>query len=407
MILTLAWRNIWRNPTRSLVVIIAIALGIWAAMFMSGFATGMVQSYVDNAIANRVSHLQIHHPEYEEDQDIQFSISKIDQLKNKLDEADNISGVSYRTLANGMLASSKTSRAVRIRGIEPAAEQAVTGLQGQVESGTYFEGDRKNQILLSERLADKLGVKLKKKVVLTFQDKDREIVAAAFRVVGIYDTGNNIFDDVHIFVKHQDIQRLLGVDAQNALYHEAAILLQDKTGMDSLQHQLQTQFPNLLIENYRERAPDVDLYESMLGSLSLIYLIIIMLALVFGIINTMLMAVLERIRELGMLMAIGMNKLKVFLMIMTETLLLTLVGAPLGLGLGALTVAYVGKKGLDLSAFSSAMEMYGMSNVVYFELSPAVYGQVVIVVSMTAILASIYPALKAIRLKPVEAIRKL
>ncbi|MEO0340392.1 MAG: FtsX-like permease family protein, partial [Bacteroidota bacterium] len=158
-------------------------------------------------------------------------------------------------------------------------------------------------------------------------------------------------------------------------------------------------FPSLLVENYRERAPDVELYESMLGSLSLIYLIIIMLALVFGIINTMLMAVLERLRELGMLMAIGMNKLKVFLMIVTETLLLTLVGAPVGLALGALTVAYVGKRGLDLSAFSSTMEMYGMANVVYFDLAPEVYWQVVIVVSLTAILASIYPALKAIRLR--------
>ncbi|MEO0341418.1 MAG: ABC transporter permease, partial [Bacteroidota bacterium] len=234
MILNLAWRNIWRNPTRSMVVIVAIALGIWAAMFMSGFATGMVQSYVDNAIANRVSHLQIHHPQYEEDMDIQFSLGRVEELKTELNGADNIKGVSYRTLANGMLASSKTSRAVRIRGIDPAAEHAVTGLKEQVESGTYFEGDRKNQILLSERLADKLGVKLKKKVVLTFQDKDREIVAAAFRVVGIYDTGNNIFDDVHVFVKTGDIQRLLAPESEESIYHEAAILLKDKVGMDVL-----------------------------------------------------------------------------------------------------------------------------------------------------------------------------
>jgi ABC-type antimicrobial peptide transport system permease subunit len=139
----------------------------------------------------------------------------------------------------------------------------------------------------------------------------------------------------------------------------------------------------------------------------MIYLVIILLALVFGIINTMLMTILERFRELGMLMAIGMNKLRVFLMIVMETLFLSFVGVPLGLLLGWGTVSYFGKYGLDLSAFSESLQMYGMSDMTYFDLNPAVYWQVPMMVGFTALLASIYPALKAIRLKPVEAIRKL
>ena len=132
-----------------------------------------------------------------------------------------------------------------------------------------------------------------------------------------------------------------------------------------------------------------------------------MLALSFGIINTMLMAVLERIRELGMLMAIGMNKLKVFTMIVLETIMLVAVGAPVGVLLGTLTIAFLGHRGIDLSAFSDTLKMYGMSDTIYFQVEPVVYLQMAIAVSVTALLASIYPALKAIRLRPVEAIRKI
>ena len=131
------------------------------------------------------------------------------------------------------------------------------------------------------------------------------------------------------------------------------------------------------------------------------------LALVFGIINTMLMAVLERIKELGMLMAIGMNKLRVFLMIVLESILLGLVAMPVGLLLGYITIEYVGANGIDMSMYAKGLANFGMSPIIYFELDPIVYLQVAVGVFLTAVLASIYPALKAIRLKPVEALRTI
>lgn len=407
MIPLLAWRNIWRNPTRSLVVILAIGLGIWAAMFMSGFATGMAQSYIDNAIADRISHLQIHHPDYGQDKDAQFTIAPDNQIYDFLEEQSTTAHFSPRTLVNGMIASSKASRGVQIVGIQPYAETSVTGLETKLIEGDYFGSDRKNQLLISKRIADKLDAKIRSRLVLTFQDINRNITSAAFRVAGIFESGNNAYDEANVFIRQADLQRLISTDSLQQPVHEIAIYLEDANQVIPLQKDLQKQFPGLSIENYREIAPDVQLYESMIGSVSMIYLFIIMLALVFGIINTMLMAVLERIKELGMLMAIGMNKVRVFFMIVLETVFLSLVGAPLGILLGWLSIAYVGKYGLDLSAFSSAMKMYGLSQVIYFEVDPGLYGQVAIAVTITAIIASIYPALKAIRLKPVEAIRKI
>lgn len=412
MIPNLAWRNIWRNPTRSAVVIIAIALGIWAAMFMSGFATGMAQSYINNSIANRISHLQIHHPEYQLDKETAFYIPEITALQDALESQPFPLNYSFRTLANGMIASSKSSRGIQINGIVPEREDEVTSLQNKVTEGDFFTKKGKNQLLISTSLAKKLGVKLRSRLVLTFQDVNRDITSAAFRVTGLFDTGNTPFDESLVFVRQADLDKLLrgsGEEAESStkLVHEVAIFLEDADKLPLLEAELNSSFPKLEIQNYRALSPDVQLYESMIGSISMIYLVIIMLALIFGIINTMLMAVLERTRELGMLMAIGMNKVKVFGMILFETLLLCMVGMPLGILLGGITTAYVGRYGLDLSAFSSSLKMYGLSDMIYFDLDPTVYWQVAISVSLTALLAAIYPALKAIRLKPVEAIRKI
>ncbi|MFN7116166.1 MAG: ABC transporter permease [Saprospiraceae bacterium] len=414
MIPILSWRNIWRNRTRSLVVITAIALGIWAAMFMSGFATGMVKGYLNDNIANVVSHIQMHNPQYAKEKDVKMTLSDAEAKLNNISKFQNIKAATVRTLVNGMIASSKEARGIQVKGIDPQAETQVSTIAEKIIEGEYLDVNKRNPILISNRLAERLDVKLRSKVVLTFQDLNGEIVAAAFRVIGIFDTGNDPFDEANIFVLRADVNRLLsGVSEESdtipvqAIAHEIAIILQDVKLVDSTKYNLQTALPDVKVETYREISPDLQLYESQMQSVSLIYLVVIMLALIFGIINTMLMAVLERIRELGMLMAIGMNKLRVFLMIMLETIMIGVVAAPFGLLLGSLTIAYFNKNGLNLSAYSETLQMYGMSNVIYFSVNPDIYWQVPLSVAFTAVLASLYPAWKAIRLQPVEAIRKI
>lgn len=409
----MAWRNIWRSTTRSMVVIVAIALGIWAAMFMSGFATGMARSYVNNAIKNVVSHIQIHHPDYADENDVKYRIEQPEEAAQRIREMPHITAVSVRSLATGMISTAQGARGTRIKGVIPEDEARTSALDSNIIEGEYLSADKRNPILISEKLAEKLDAKVRSKMVVTFQNLHNEIVAGAFRVVGIFDTNNDGFDEGHVFVMRDDLNRLLlggeeAADTSNIdVAHEIAIILDDSEQVDTVAAALKADFPNLKTETYREISPDLQLYESQIQTISAIYLTVIMLALIFGIVNTMLMAVLERVKELGMLMAIGMNKLRVFLMIALETVLLAVVGAPLGLLLGYVTTAYLGKYGINLSAYSDTLSMYGMSSIVYFELDPMVYWQVPIAVAITAILASLYPAYKAIRLRPVEAIRKI
>lgn len=410
MIPTIAWRNIWRSRTRSGVVIGAIALGVWAALFMSGFASGMMNSFINNGIEQVISHIQFHHPDYEEEKDVKYQIEDTDKVVGQIRENPNVKAVSVRSLTNGMIASSNSTRGIQITGIEPEMESQIRALDTKVIEGEFFGASRGNSILISDRLAEKLKVGLRKKVVLTFQDLDGNITSAAFRITGLFRTSSKPFDESQVFVKRRDLNRLLSNeenDVDDRIAHEIAVLLYDNEQVEAVDAEWGKAFPQLAVQTYREISPEMELYESQMQFVSLLYLGIIMFALLFGIINTMLMAVLERYRELGMLMAIGMNKGRIFGMIVLETLILCLIAAPIGLLLGWGTIAYLGAYGLDLSAYSESIAQYGMSDVVYFSVDPIVYWQAPIAVALTALIAAIYPALKAIMLRPAEAIRKI
>ena len=403
MLLNIAWRNIWRSKIRSLIVIGAVAIGVWAFIAMAALTFGISKGYVDNAIRYQTSHIQIHHANFKEDNDIKYSFQS--DISSVIKDHPEIAMITSRSLVNGMVRSAHGARGITIKGVQPEQENAITNLGEKILEGNYLNPSKKNQIIISQELAKKLRVKVRKKVVLQFQDLNGEIVAASFRIAGIYSTGNTPIDLSQVMVAKKDLDRFIGQENQS---HEIAVQLNDaKSDLLSFQERLQSKFPTYLIENYRQISPDIQLYESQIYISLTVLLVIFMMALVFGIINTMLMAVLERTRELGMLMAIGMSKVSVFFMIVIETIILGGIGAPLGFFLGWLTVKLTSKTGIDFGAFSEGIERFGMNTIVTPYLESSIYVQLVIAVFLTALLASIYPALKAIRLKPMEAIRKI
>jgi len=404
-LIALAWKNIWRNRIRSIVVIGAIAIGIWAILFISGFTRGMVTNYINDSISTQISHIQIHHPKFGDDKELKFNIAESNALRQELLAMDGVKSATTRTISNGMISSSKGARGVNIIGIDPAEESQVTAMKDKMIEGDYLNVDKKNPIILSRRIAEKLGLKIRSKVILTFQNVEKDIAAGAFRVVGIYDTGNAQYDELQIYVKKEDLQRLIGVD--EPIVHEMALLVNDFNAVDQVRDKIKSAHPNLLIENYKELSPDLELFNTQIQLNIVILTVIIMLALIFGIINTMLMAVLERKKELGMLMAIGMNKWKVFKLIVMETLFLSFVGGPLGLLIAYVTLLGFAQTGIDLSQWSGGLSQFGLNPIIYPDLHTGSFVFVMISVMVTAFLASIYPARKAVKLKPVEALRAL
>lgn len=403
MIGRIAWRNIWRNKVRSLVVIFSVMLGIWAGTFIMSFSFGLSDQYVKSAIDGEVSHIQVHDSAYLKDKDIAYTIPHADTLLDAIRHIPAVRAACARTLVNGMVSSATTGTGVSINGIDPIREDSVTHLAGKVEEGNYFDAKTRNPVLISQRMADRLKVKAGNKIVLTFQDANGNITAGGFRICGIYHTGNSVYDDLHVFVRSEDLNRLAGIDAP----HEIAVLLYSNDALDNVQHSIQTLAPDLTVQTWRQIAPELSLVIDSFDEYMYLFIAVILLALCFGIINTMLMAVLERIRELGMLMAVGMNKLRVFSMIMLETIFLALIGGPFGVFFAWLTVNYFGKRGINLKMFSKGFESYGMNPEVYTRLLPEFYFNILVMIILAAVLSAVYPSIKAIRIKPAQAIQKI
>ncbi len=402
--LQMAWRNIWRNKLRSFVVIAAITIGLFGGLAAFGIMKGMVVDMIDNALENTVSHIQIHDERFIENNEVKFLMKNSSELIKKIQAEADVEAVCERTKAFGMASTASKALGVMINGIEPEKEKKVTKIYTKLidSLSTYFTSGKKNRILISQKLANKLNAKIKSKIILTFQDYDGNLTGASFKVAGIFKTQNAMFDEQNVFVLKKDLDRLLDMPANTS--HEIAILLKDYHKTPELVNKLKN-ITHYYIEPWNKIDPYLELTSSLTSFMLLIFMTVILLALGFAIVNTMLMVILERTKELGMIMAIGMNKRKVFIMIMQETTLLTLTGGILGILLSIVFMAYFGNTGIDISGVAQGFEALGYSSVMYPKLSFTDYLQVIFMVLLTGIISSIFPTIRAIKMKPAEAVR--
>ena len=403
MLLSISWRNIWRHPARSGVLIMAIIAGLWAGILVSALTNGWIHQRFVNMIQEEITHAQIHHPEYLTEREPWMYIENPDDIFTILDRDARVNSWSARTLTDGMIQSPLTSSGVQIRGVQTDRERATTTFHENLTQGDYLDSELRNPVLLGERLADKLNVEVGNRIVLTFQDLDNEITSGSFTISGLFRTASNPYDERNVFVRNEDLQELLG----DTIFHEIAMMLQDEGLSDAVTSDINSEFENIAAESWYELSPELRYITDMGGGLIVYIMAVIMLALAFGILNTMLMAIFERMRELGMLLAIGMNKMRVFFMIMLESVILTLTGAAGGLLLAWLTLEYLGEKGIDMTAMGGdSMAEFGYDAVVYPIAYTNDYITTITLVVITALLAAIYPAFKALRLNPGEVVRE-
>jgi ABC-type lipoprotein release transport system permease subunit len=404
MLLSISWRNIWRHPARSGVLLMAIVAGLWAGILVSALTNGWIHQRFVNLIQEEITHAQIHHPEFRTEREAWMYIENTDDIFSFLDRDERVLSWSARTLTDGMIQSPLTSSGVQIRGVQTGRERATTTFHENLTEGDYLDSDLRNPVLLGERLADKLNVEAGNRIVLTFQDLDNEITSGSFTITGLFRTASNPYDERNVFVRAEDLQELL---AGRAVFHEIAMMLQDEEFSDAVVADISREFENIEAETWYEISPELRYITDMGGGLIVYIMAVILLALAFGILNTMLMAIFERMRELGMLLAIGMNKLRVFVMIMMESVILTLTGAAGGLLLAWLTLGYLGEKGIDMTAMGGdSMAEFGYDAIVYPIAYTNDYITTIILVVITALLAAVYPALKALRLNPGEVVRE-
>lgn len=403
MILIMAWRNIWRNKARSTIILSSVAIGLFAGIFMLALYKGMIDGRVRIVIEDEVSHLQLHHPDFKKDYEAAYFLPD-SGIARAVSAIQGVKAVSPRNIAQGMVSTGTGSNGVEIRGVLPDHERTVSGLDKRITAGNYFSTGKKNELLMGKRLFDKMKLKQGNKVVLTFTDRDNNVVSAAFRIAGIFQATSSTFEEHVVYVGGRELAGLLNVPGK---VHELAVLLYKNEDLDKVKHILQSRYPALLSETWKEISPETELSISTTNQLSLIIIVIIMLALAFGIVNTMLMAILERARETGMMLALGMNKLRLFVLVLAETVLLTLAGTPAGLALSWGAIYFTSRHGINTASFAKdLMSSFGYSSVIYPRFPADQLYSVIIIVGATAIVSAIFPAIKALRLRPVEALRR-
>lgn len=402
MIFMLAWKNVWRNKKRSLIILTAIALGLGCGLFASGVMYGMWDSTVNAAIDRDLSHIQIHSENFKKENLIENFIPDGIELKSQIEKINGVKAVSVRTIIEGMAASATSSSGIEIKGIIPEEEQRVTSVAASIKEGKYFEGVNRNPVVIGRELAKKLDLKLRSKIVLSFQAPDGNIIYAAFRIAGIFETESSVFDKSNVFVRQQDLFSLIG---SKPIVHEIAVRLTTVQIMDQVVNKLKDKYRDLSVETWQQLAPELSIsYETLDFELN-IFLGIILFALLFGITNTMLMSVVERMRELGVLMAVGMKRIRVFTLIIFETILLSITGGIIGMILGAFSIWITAQKGINLSLFAQGLSSYGISSHLFPTLPVSYYPVLFIMIIVTAVASAVYPAIKAVKLNPAAAIR--
>lgn len=400
----MAWRNVWRNKMRSIVIILSIAIGLFAGIAILALYKGMMKSRVQTVIYAETGHLQIHDPNFKKDYEARYVIQNGYGLLKDLAAIPGIKLAAPRSITNGMLATTTGSAGVQINGVIPEAEYEASQLKNKIIEGSGFDGARKNEILIGKKLAAKMKLKLHSRLVLTFTDTSETIVSGAFRVIGIYQSDNAPLDERNVYLEMKDLNTLLGTDKS---FQEIALLLKNNEDVNLIQQNLIKRYPDLLIESWKDVSPETDLLVKTVNQYSYIIMIIIMIALAFGIINTMLMAILERTREIGMMLALGTNRVRIFFLILLETVFLTLAGTPIGILAGWLIIGYYNIRGLNLSGMGKEMmSSFGFGTLIYPEFPGEKLGGLLLIVVGTALVSCIFPAVKALGLQPVEALRR-
>lgn len=399
----LAWRNVWRNRTRSLIIACSVALGMWAALFLGAFYQGMVDQRMRSVIRDESAHLQLHHPAFLADMEPRYLIPAADGVARTLRALPNVREVAPRILLAGMITSPTGTAGVRLNGVDPAREDSTTRLFAKVIEGAGLDTTKRNGILISERLARKLKVRLRGKVVLMTQDTAGAIASGAFRVQGIYRTINAPYDEANIFITRTSAAALIGMPGA---CHEIAVLLGSDAGLAACKAEVTRALPGLEVLDWKEVVPEAALLVESFDAYMAIFTGIIFLGLAFGLVNTMLMAVLERTREIGMLVSIGMGRGRVFRMVLMETMFLVLAAAPAGLLIGWAAISRAHRTGIDLRAFSEATSSFGFDLVVHPAMTGGHVARTLSAVVLTALLSAAWPAWKALRTDAAQAIRK-
>ncbi|RME28495.1 MAG: ABC transporter permease [Deltaproteobacteria bacterium] len=411
LLLKLAARNLLRNKRRTAITMAGISLGLALMVFSNNIAYGSHNDMLRTAISMMAGHVVVQGEGYQADPDSERKVLHSGELQAAIQQALPDAHVLRRVYLDGLLVSPVASTAVAIKAVEPSREAAVSKLDDKLTGGEWLADDDDRGAVLGVNLAESLDVGLGDKIVFMGQPDGDEVESRLFRVRGIFATGSPEIDGFTAVVHLAAAQELLqGEDPSTQI---AVNLADDDATEDALAvvEQVVAGFPQagpLEVLPWRQAIPDIVEFVELDSAYGDGIWLVLGIIVSMGVINTVLMSVLERVREFGVMMAVGMRPRRLAVMVLAEGFIMGAVSAAIGIVIGLLVTWPFMATGLDLSGqYGDAMEAGGVpvSMILYPEIDRARLAIYPFIGVFFAVLASLYPAFKVTRLSPVQAIR--
>ena len=394
----LSFRNILRYRRRNSMLFAAVSVAVLGSSLSMGLVRGWQYDLLDGVVGNLTGHIKVHAPGYLDDPSIQRSFELASDYKPGVPSED-LMGWAPRIMVPAVIISERETRGVQLVGIDPSAE-SISFLDKVVIDGQYLSGPEDDRMIIGKELARQLKTRVGLRLVIMTQGSDGLTRERGFRIAGSYDAEGTGLEKAYVFSGLQTIQFLLETNKIT----EVSIRLNEESKKLGIQEILTDFFVGLDVMNWEELNPQAAGLYLYADSIIYIFFFFIMGALIFGLVNTLIASVMERTKEFGMLRALGMDRRTIVLEVVIESVLIMTLGVIFGLVLAYLSFLGL-KDGLDLGAWSQGLESFGIRAVLYPIMRVDDFVKIALMSFFMGVLASYWPAKRAMRIMPLQAMR--
>ena len=409
MLWRIAWRNLWRHRGRTLIMASAVALSYALMLVSMGINDDAHGRMLREAARAAGGDILVHGKDYWDTRASDIVIAHADPVAARIARVAGVRAVVPRVLIGGLVGTATDTRPVLLQGIRPEHEIAMRDIAEDLKAGSFLAGERADPIVLGSRLVERLEAELGDRIILTATEPNGEVTRALFHLTGILETGTRQLDEVIGYTTLEAAQRAVampGMVTQIGLLTEADA---DVAEVAARVEEALAARDSLEVLAWQEAVPEMVGLVEIDDAFGYIYLIVIYAVVLFSITNTFLMAVMERVREFGLLNALGLTGARVGRLMLNESVLMTLVAMGLGLALGLAGHLAIAHWGISMASWGmEEVEVAGIDfsdMVMYSTINPLKWVVGSVLVALVTVAGAVYPAWRASRLAPAEAMR--